>query len=332
MCAVATPATAAPYPTQIKFRNNGTAPLYLHQGCIGVEYGISSCASGFRDTLEPVFHCACACETTSCMGGVACGPCPAPTAGAIAAGESLSVSWDGVARTDEDRGSYMCVRSQPVPAGRYRVAVRVYDDAAAARDGIGGRVVTQDFELPAVGAVVEVAVATVVSDACSGAPTAATPACTGGEAHDQPCRLTLSMTYAQEGGLVPYVDSSAIAPPAAFTLTRTYTGASVAKQCMVPLPICARDARVVTTGDVTRVLAPAVVSAAFGSDTPVFGLDSRPSDGSILILRRPDGTSLGIGQSRPDTPVPPELVDVRTVFNRLDTQMRATTDCAALAN
>jgi hypothetical protein len=328
---VPTPVTSPPYPTQFKFRNDGTAPLYLHEGCVGVDYGISSCASGFRDSLGPAFHCGCDCESTTCTHGLSCGACPAPVGGVVAPGASVDVSWDAIARSDEQRTGYVCVHSQPASPGRHRVAVRVYDDEASARDGIGGRLVTQDFELPAAGGVVEVAIATVASDACTAAPTAATPACTGGEAHDQPCRLTLSMNYASEGGLGPYYDASALAPPNAFTLMRTYNNSTLSAQtCAAALPICSRDARDVTTGDVTRVLSVPSVVAAFATPTAVFGYDSRPVDGRILVLRSPDGKSLGIGDNRPDTPVPQALLDVRTAFNQLDVQMRATPACAAL--
>jgi hypothetical protein len=139
------------------------------------------------------------------------------------------------------------------------------------------------------------------------------------------------MSYALEGGLGAYFDSSALAPPNAFTLTRTYnTGGMVARMCTAAVPSCSRDAREVTTSDVTRVLASPTVVAAFGTPTPVFGYDSRPSDGSILVLRDPEGKSLGIGADRPDALVPQALQDVQTVFNRLDLQMRATPACAML--
>jgi hypothetical protein len=323
--------TSPPYPTQFKFRNDGAVPLYVHQGCVGVDYGISSCASGFRDSLGPAFHCACACENTSCTGGVACGACPADTAGTIAAGASSLVAWDAIVRKDEDRGTYWCVRSQPASPGRHRVAIRVYDDATSARDGIGGRLVTQDFELPATGSLVEIPIAAVASDACTMAPTASTPACTGNEAHDQPCQLALSMNYSYEGGLGPYYDTFWLAPPNAYTLTRTYTMSTLAtRSCMAPLPICSRDGREVTTADVARVLTAPSVVAAFGTPTPVFGYDSRPTDGRILILRTPDGKSLGIGANTIDKPVPQAMQDVQSVISRLDTQMRATPPCAML--
>ncbi len=69
------------------------------------------------------------------------------------------------------------------------------------------------------------------------------------------------------------------------------------------------------------MLTQTVVAAAFGPATPVVGYDSRPIDGRILVLRRPDGKSLGIGDSRPGSAVPPQFTDVETELSRLDVQM-----------
>lgn len=332
-CAVPAPVTPPPYPTEIRFRNDGATTLYLHTGCLGLEYGISSCASGYRDSLEPVFHCACSCESTSCTTSVSCGGCPAPAGAAVAPGTVTKMMWDGLIQTDEDRGTYTCVRSRYASPGRHRVAVRVYDDATSARDLRGGRIVTQDFELPAAMGVVEVPISAVQAAPCASPPPAATPACTGAESRDTACALAVSMKYGPEGGLVSRIDSSTIDPPASYTLTQTFAdrAAMPDRQCTATIPTCARDARVVTTSDLTRVLTNPVVAAAFATTTPVFGYDPRPVDGSILVLRRPDGTSLGIGNSRPGAGVPPELLDAQTVLLRLNAQMLGDPACANVA-
>jgi hypothetical protein len=331
-CGVPTPVKSPPYPTEIRFRNDGATPLYLHFGCIGIEYGISSCASGYRDFLEPAFHCGCPCDSMSCTGSVSCGACPAPAGTAVAAGSVATVTWDAVVRTEEARGAYNCVRSRFESPGRHRVAVRVYDDAAAARDLRGGRIVTQDFDLPTAIGVVEVPLAVVQADPCRDAAGPTTPGCTGSEPRDAACTLGFSMTYGPEGGLVNRSDSSAIAPPAAYVLTRKFGSATMPdQQCMAALPLCARDARVVTTSDLARVLTNAVVAGAFGTNMPVFGYDPRPVDGSILVLHRPDGRTLGIGESRAGADVPPELLEAQRVLSRLDGQMRGEPACATLA-
>ena len=158
---------------------------------------------------------------------------------------------------------------------------------------------------------------------------AGTPACTGSEARDSACTLALSLSYGAEGGLVASSSSSAIAPPAAYSFTQTFTRSTMPnQQCMAALPLCARDARVVTTSDLTRVLTDPVVAGAFGANMPVFGYDSRPVDGSIFVLHRPDGQTVGIGSSRTDTPVPPELLQAQKVLSRLDAQMLGDPACA----
>jgi len=251
---------------------------------------------------------------------------------AIAAGQFASVSWTPYAVTEEDRGTYSCQRSSVLQAGRYRIAIRVYEDAASALNMVGGRDVTQDFQLPTPGGVLEVPLGGMQADPCSGPATAATPACTGGEPHDQACGLSLSMSYGQEGGPGISIDAATVAPPASYTRTRMFSSPAMAdQQCSVVLPLCSRDARVVTTSDLTRVLTNPVVAAAFGADTPVFGQDSRPYDGRILVLRRPDGKSLGIGSSIPASPVPPELAAVTTVLGRLETQVSSAPSCAGLS-
>ena len=332
-CGVPTPVTSPPYPTEIRFRNDGATPLYLRTGCIGLEYGISSCASGYRDSLEPMNHCACYCDSASCTSNPSCGGCPAPSGAPVAAGAFTKVMWDAVETTEEDRGTYTCVRSRPVAPGRHRIAIRVYNDADSARDMRGGRIVTQDFDLPVATGVLQVPISAVQPDPCAGPAVAATPACTGAEPRETACTLPLSMTYGAEGGLVYRTRSSSIAPLAAYTLTQKFPNSTTMpdQQCMAALPLCARDARVVTTSDLTRALTNPVVAGAFGANMPVFGYDPRPVDGTILVLRRPDGQTVGIGNSRPGAMVPPELLEAQKVLGRLDAQMIGDPACATIS-
>jgi len=329
-CVVATPASPPPYATEFRFRNAGSAPLYLHTGCLGIDYGLSSCAAGFRDSLQPTFVCACPCDQASCTGGVTCGACPQDDSALVAPGQYVARTWDGIWTALEDRGSYDCQRAHPQPAGRYRIAVRVYDDATSAMKGTGGRLVTQDFDLPTTNGL-DIPLSEIQSDPCA-APTSTAPsACTGGEAHDVACSLGFSMTYGADGGLTTRTDSVALAPPAGYTLTRTFSyPAMPAQQCTTAVPFCSRDSRVVTTSDLTRVLTQPAVSAAFGSGTPVIGFDPRPMDGQILVLHRPDGTSLGIGSSGAGATLPAPFADVVTTLRGLDQQMRGDPACSNL--
>ena len=251
-----------PYPTEFHFRNDTAAPLFINKnsGCAGIEYGVSSCASGFRDRLGPTFHCACSCDESSCTGPPNCGACPAPEGMLVPAGASVAVPWDGVQITDDEKprpnggAPFSCVRLHPLAAGRYRVAIRVFDDQTAAAAAIGGRTVTRDFELPNAGNVVDVPLAATALDRCDPAPDAATPICTGTEARDAPCSLAEPLGFAFEGGLGLWYDSSGLAPPATFARRRVFTFNPMPDlNCSTAIPRCARDSRVVTTADLARV-------------------------------------------------------------------------------
>ena len=340
-CVVATPAQPPPFPTEFRFRNDSTAPLFINKnaGCFGIDFGVSSCASGFRDRVGPAFHCACSCDESSCTGPSICGACAQPEGVLVPVGNSVAVPWDAIQVTDDEKprpngaAPFSCVRSHPLPAGRYRVAIRVFDDQPTAAAAIGGRTVTRDFELPSAGNVVDVPLGATALDRCDPAPDAATPICTGTEARDVPCSLAEPLAFAFEGGLGAWFESSELTPPVTFARRRVFTFNPMPDlTCATAIPRCARDSRVVTTADVARVLTdPGVVSAYAAGLTPVYGYDYRANDGAILVLRRPDGTSLGIGGDCDGCarPLTPALKAVPPVFGLLEQQMFATPACSA---
>jgi hypothetical protein len=332
LCAVATPSSPPPYPVQFQFRADGATPAFLQKLCLGHDFGVSSCASGFRDRLAEQVIGACDCANPQCTGPLVGGQCPAPEGTMIAPGATVSAPFSGVSTTPEPRGSYACARSHPLPAGRYRVAVDVYDTAADAQAGVNGRVVTRDFELPAPGGVVDVPLAPSATDVCDATPAASVPVCAGAEAHDVPCALDTGLDFAWVGGLALASDASTIASPGTYTLKRTFADGTPPASCMVAIPRCARDARVVTTGDLERALAQPGVAAAFAGTTPVYGSDTRPSDGSVLMLTRPDGRSVALGGACTGCPHPvtPALSTLESALLDLSWQMRGMPACAAL--
>jgi hypothetical protein len=336
MCAVASTAKA-PFPTEFRFRNVGTDPLFVSIGCLGVEYGLSSCASGFRDQLAPGFACGgCACGATDCKApDVLCGACMGPAGQLVAPGESAAVPWSGTSTRTENLAGRLCVRTQTPPAGRYRVAIRIYATADAAAGATGGQIVTRDFQLPADQGVVDVPL--VADQSCDATPDGDAPACTGAQAHDVACALPQPFDFANEGGLALVHDSASVAPPARYTRTRAFLDPAMpTMSCDAPIPRCSRDARVVTTGDLTAALNAPGVQASFTKELSVFGYDSRNNDGGILILRRPDGTVLGIGEDCSLTvtgcnkPIPVPIAQLSSIVGRFDEQMRLTPECAAL--
>jgi hypothetical protein len=256
----------------------------------------------------------------------------------IPAGGKLLADWDGVYIMEQQKaraggGTFSCVKSWAQPAGRYRVAIRVFADAANAAAHIGGRVVTRDFELPSAGGKVDVPLAETAADECEIVPDAGRPLCTGAEAHDVPCSLSQTLGCSWEGGNGIYSDTAQVMPAATYTRRRVFRdGATPDLNCATPVPRCARDSRVVTTSDIVRVISEPTVAAAFAAGTtPVYGEDARAYDGTILVLRRADGTSLGIGPECTGCPKPltPALRAVVPVFRELQRQSIATAECSA---
>jgi len=339
MCAVATTRTP-PFPTTIELRNDGATTVYLSQGCIGLDYGISSCAGGYRDAVGPAYHCACSCAEASCRGPVLCGPCAPPSAAAVAPGEHQDILWDALRVADVDRGTYQCVTSEALPAARYRLAIDVYDTQDGATARAAGRLVTVDFVLPATDDRVVVDLAG-PEDLCDDDPTAPAPACAETASREVPCDLAAGVNWFANGGLALFSDWSALAPPSTFTRVRTFYGpqatpASTAT-CMADVPRCSRDARVVTTADVTAALAhPDVKAALQVPGQLVYGLDSRPSDGAVLVVEAGAGSFAVGGPCQPGTTdfcaraLPPGLAALARSLTGLDEQQMRAPACAAL--
>ncbi len=333
MCAVPTATGVPPFAVEFQFRNSGAANIFIHQDCGGYNFGVSSCASGFRDRLAEQTGYLCSCDHVPCV-GVSDGACPPPDETMIGVGDSLRLPFSGLSSTStvDPVTALACARSRVLPAGRYRVAIRV-SDPEDLLTGLAGRIVTRDFELPAPGGIVDVPLAPSADDVCDTNPEDSAPACTGNEAHEVPCSLTASLSFGWEGGLAFIHDKSTIAAPAVYTRERTFLDPSTPPlACSSAIPRCARDARAVTTGDIVHALALPGIADSFGPDTPVFGFDSRAGDGSVLVLRRNDGTSVALGTPCAACPHPltPEMATVVSLFDGLSTQMLAAPSCSAL--
>jgi hypothetical protein len=147
--------------------------------------------------------------------------------------------------------------------------------------------------------------------------------------------LAAGLSFASDGGLALSYDSETLTPPATDVRSRRGLGtATPFATCSTQIPRCSRDARVATTGDLTRALAQPDVAASFGGSTPVFGSDPRGADGSILVVTRPDGTSVGLGGSCDSTtcgrPLTSGLATLQTVLYQLSGQQLADPTCASL--
>lgn len=151
---------------------------------------------------------------------------------------------------------------------------------------------------------------------------------------DAGCSLDNAYTYGETGGFVAYVDVTTLMPPTGYGRVRSSGSGAPAGSCTQTIPTCGAGG--VSVGDVTRAVGDPDVQAALAlaGDT-VFGLDSRPVDGSVFLFRRAgDGHGFLVGGdcagSTGCRPVPPGIAALVTVLRSLDTQELALPGCEAL--
>jgi hypothetical protein len=295
MCSVST-AQQPPFDVQFTFRVAGAGPVYVRKGCVDIEYGVSSCASGYSRQLGPTSSVGtCECGVLPCAPAVG-GPCEPPAAVALSTGTTAETAWRATSVEFEWTGTTQCSRLGVLPAGKYRVAVRAYETPEDAERGVRGWVVTRDFELPAPGGVVDVPIGARAAEPCEAAATATVPTCTGHEARETACNLPTTISFSNAGGeLASYYETYGAAPPATFSAARTANtpGIVVPAPCATAIPRCSGDARVVTTSDVTRVLSEPSIAAAFATPATVFG--GTAGFNYRLEVQRADGTGISIG-------------------------------------
>ena len=330
-------------PFQVTFRlvNRGALPVYLSMGCDGVRYSVSSCASRYTDYLVPPFLCACDCQQAGCNSNPSCGACPPDQGVAVAPGATKELSWAAVHVTTEDRGTFTCRRTVPLPAAIYSVSVPVFDAAEQARTGSRPRLVSRTFELPAPNDVVEVALLAAPTD--GGAADAGVceeegpvPTCATPFSPATPCALDGAYTFGWEGGLSFSTEQSELVPPNRYRRTRTFRNPQPAVSCTNLIPRCGADHDTFTTADVVEALAaPDVVAALAQSRPQVYGYDYRANDGSVLVVRRLDGRGLIIGApcgpgSPCDRPITAGLDRLKVILGKIDGQQLALPGCEAL--
>ena len=144
--------SSGPLSTTFRFRNSGSAPVFLHTECGMLSYQVSSCTSGYTDQVAvPVFCPPCLCG----VGCVTCGMC-APDIGVQAApGTTTQVAWDASLLVQQPGGD--CSTKVGLPAGLYRVSIPTYAtqaDATAQSNPL--RILTTDFSLSATTTVVDI--------------------------------------------------------------------------------------------------------------------------------------------------------------------------------
>lgn len=150
-----------------------------------------------------------------------------------------------------------------------------------------------------------------------------------------PCTdcVTGTLSWGDNGGLVLSRDESALAACRDFQRKRSSAADGGSFSCTTQLGAC--GAVPVAIGDVESALAhPDVVAALAASTTPVYGVDSRPVDGTVFEITR-DGKSIDVGgdcggASAPACiPIPPGVAALAAVLRSLDTQELAKPACDA---
>jgi hypothetical protein len=345
-CQVPMTTRTPPYQLVFRLRNAGAVPVFLRQGCVGVEFDISSCGSRYSDSLGPRYLCACPCSDATCTGAVACGPCPQPAGVEIAPGASKDVTWIASQALSEDRGSFQCANRPALPAARYGLSVPLFASATeAANNAKPLRVARRSFELPAAGDLVEVPLAAPPTDGgaaptalCQTTPAQTPPVCAAPFRAEVVCGLDGTYTLARVGGsLVAAQDDAVIMPNGATTLTRKYLDLPGAPQmCTTQLSVCgAAQDRFTTAVFMEALAAPDVVTAFAAPPFKLYGEDARAYDGQVARIQRADGMGLMVGPPCRNNqlcgaPLTPGLAHLAAVVDKIDRQLRADPACAAL--
>jgi hypothetical protein len=161
-CAVVA-TSAAPYVTKLRFTNNGTAPVWLWNGCT-LDFDLTSCIDGYAKPQPISVFC-----MQECIAGVTplcvtCGMCL--VAGKqVPRGGYVDYDWDGLLRDAEQRpGQCSCYNARAAEAGLYRVSVPVWTADPAPQGSSTGVPpepnyrVTTDFALSEAGSTIGVEV------------------------------------------------------------------------------------------------------------------------------------------------------------------------------
>jgi len=129
------------------------------------------------------------------------------------------------------------------------------------------------------------------------------------------------LEWRKDGGRVPYRDSSVL-DCATYSHERDHLGNAAPDRCEVALTCAA--SRATTVGDVLARLADPDVTAAFGQAPVLIGMDTRPSDGQVLIVTR-NAKAVTIGSGT----IPAGIAALRDLLEGLDTQELAREPCAS---
>jgi len=151
------------------------------------------------------------------------------------------------------------------------------------------------------------------------------------------CDFHGAYEYGAIGGRRAAVDRSFLSPGNQYTHTRTalLADAGAALSCSPAMPSCGAS-DVITAYDIEVHDLPLadVQDALAQAAPPLYGLDTRPSDGSVFEFKRADGRGFLVGETcagtTPCAAIPAGIDRVRRRLLDLDTQQLLASECAAL--
>jgi hypothetical protein len=157
------------------------------------------------------------------------------------------------------------------------------------------------------------------------------------------CILPTTVTFGATGGMVAYVDQYTMSPTTGLTITRNYNGrgsssmdGGTVHSCTPTLPDCGAPS-VVSLSTIVADLNDSEVKAAFAlGGTLVYGLDPRPSGGSMWSIALASGGEMLVGVSCPPPtssscwPIPAGIQRLASDLQSLAAAMIAQTPCWGL--
>jgi hypothetical protein len=146
-----------------------------------------------------------------------------------------------------------------------------------------------------------------------------------------PMCLDAKIQWGDQGGRVAYVDTSSIAPCRTYEHRRTPTFTDPPDRvCTQDIEAC--NPAVHGVGDVRSALADADVQTALAKAPVLYGLDTRPSDGSVFVITNA-GKEISVGAdcggASGCTPIPAGVAKLAALLHTIDTEQLATGTCKA---
>lgn len=152
-------------------------------------------------------------------------------------------------------------------------------------------------------------------------------------------QLDASYQYGDVGGLRASQDRVALTPPMSYVYTRTDFGTVGGVQsCAPPMPPC--GSAVIDVGELVAAFGHVDVQKALAAASPpLYGVDTRPVDGTVFELLRADGRGFRVGRACQSTgtelvacpAIPAGVQALVDVLGRLDAQQLKDPACGMLA-